>query len=123
MAIKNKIIYALITMLCIYIVIGVFAYFFGGPCATRLFDQGEKAVEANEYQKAIRKFSTALKLELNTKDKDSEFISKLYNVRGNAYIKRNNYEDAIEDYKKAVDYNSRNIEAKNNLNDAIKAVH
>lgn len=123
MAVKNKIIYAVITMLFIYIIIGVFAYFFGGPCATRLFDQGEKAAVAKEYKSAIRKFSAALQLELNSKDKDSTFISTLYNARGRAFFMRNRHEDAIADYRKAIDYNSQNAEAKSNLNTITNTSH
>lgn len=121
MAIKNKIIYAVITMLCIYIVIGVFAYFFGGPCAGRLFEQGEKAVAEKEYTKAIRKFSNALNLELNSRDKDSAFLSELYNERGHAFFMCKKYADAITDYKKAISYDPKNTEAQSNLNIAKNA--
>lgn len=123
MAVKNKIIYAVITMLCIYIVIGVFAYFFGGPCASRLYDQAEKAVANNEYPSAIRKFGSAIKLELSSRDKDSAFISELYNARGKAYYVCHKYSEAVADYKRAIDYDTQNTEAKENLNIATHASH
>ncbi|MDJ0553426.1 MAG: tetratricopeptide repeat protein [Microcoleaceae cyanobacterium MO_207.B10] len=71
--------------------------------AKSLYNQGEELAKQGNQEKALEKYSQALKL--NPKN------AKIYYKRGNSYYKQKAYEKAIKDYTAA-------IKIKSNYNDA-----
>ena len=67
------------------------------PKAKELFDQGETALAAGNYQQAVSLYTKAIKLEPT--------FGRAYLRRGEAQERLENMNEAYQDYTKAIDIN------------------
>src|SRR6188474_3418031 len=101
---------ALLLTVCLY-----------GQRSVRIYNKGNKILHEGNYEKAIKLFSMAIKL-------DRIFPEAYYN-RAIAKSELKNYREAIQDYSKAIDldpkfagaYNNRGVN-KNELGDYAGAI-
>ncbi len=73
----------------------IFLVFLRGPFASLLTNQGEKALEAQNYDKAVAKFSSALNLKKNREE--------IYLGYSEALIAQNRHTEAVEVLEKGID--------------------
>jgi tetratricopeptide (TPR) repeat protein len=79
--------------------------------AKDIFQTGLEQFEAKQFQEAAASFSAYL-------EKNPDDVTALYN-RGLCYYESNNLDNAIDDFKKVLTINSGNINAKENLSNAL----
>ena len=93
----------------------MFSNFFSEMSSQKLFDDGIKAYQNGDSKTAVDKLSNAIKKEQEKNNPDKKLLSNIYNIRGEVYLSVGVAVLSQSDFTHALDYNSTNEAALNNL--------